>query len=146
MTVAFPNTFKDGTGEVASGKKVMENLNVLKAALDPWMDTARNYGATVTLPLTDPTTGLLHSSEILLSATRAAFVHFHIATAEGAAFTFQLSIGGVVMPELSEDSHDPANRKFTHYGVVVVPANQKFKVDATGLNATYPTQYIYYLI
>lgn len=123
MTLALPRTFKDGSGEVASGKQVMENLNALKAALDPlWTAYARVNKVAVT-----------SGTEYELSATRPGYVLLDAVTGGGGNYAMQVYVGGVLIPGWG------ATFGIAHglLGPFPVPPGQKWKAVLTNVTAVY---------
>lgn len=119
MAITFPNTFSDGTNQVGSGKAVMENLETLKAVLDPLFGTSAGWTASVERALS-PT-------KYLVSATRPSFVYVQIVPQANTA------IGGVAFyisgTVLSNDIVPPySGQPKETYGPFFVPAGKEWEL------------------
>lgn len=132
---AFPYTFKDEANEVGYGKQVMENLEVLKAVLDPFYGgTGAGWSAL---------TARAKATAFTASATRPAFVFVQVNVVppkfEGAT-AVTVTTAGVVAAEYEWREEEAAWSEAI--GPLPLAPNQTWSWDGTHITEVKSSYFI----
>lgn len=126
MAITLPNIFKDGTSQAASGAQLMENLNVLKAAVDPLFG-----GATGAATWTALSGASEAAHEYEPSATRPTFVMLQWEGTVLNLVTLKVTAGGRLLPEQVKPIATISLKGY--YGAFLVLPGTKWKWEGTNL-------------